>query len=173
MQNIRAEVLLPTKELREDIPFFTKVLGMKMDEIFPSDDPNVAVFSGFGLRVRVQKGADVAPGVLRILCDDPILIAGGQTELVAPNGTRIQIVQLAPPVVMPPTKHAFVVRRLADQAPWVIGRAGMQYRDLIPHAWVALLLPAISAFLTAAPCRTWSISIRVGFQLIYLLPRLG
>ena len=28
MQNIRAEVLLPTKELRDDIPFFTKVLGI-------------------------------------------------------------------------------------------------------------------------------------------------
>ena len=54
MQNIRAEVLLSTKELRDDIPFFTKVLGMRMDEIFPADDPKVAVFSGFGLRVRIQ-----------------------------------------------------------------------------------------------------------------------
>ncbi|MCB2151688.1 MAG: AraC family ligand binding domain-containing protein, partial [Rhodobacteraceae bacterium] len=34
--------------------------------------------------------------------------------------------------VLPPTEHAFVVRRLADQAPWVIGRAGMSYRDLVP-----------------------------------------
>ena len=66
MQNIRAEVLLPTKELRDDIPFFTKVLGMRMDEIFPADDPSVAVFSGFGLRVRVQKDADVAPGLLSV-----------------------------------------------------------------------------------------------------------
>ena len=44
MQNIRAEVLLPTDELRNDIPFFTKVLGMRMNEIFPADDPSVAVF---------------------------------------------------------------------------------------------------------------------------------
>ena len=51
MQNIRAEVLLPTKDLLPDISFFTKVLGMRMDEIFPADDPSVAVFSGFGLRV--------------------------------------------------------------------------------------------------------------------------
>jgi hypothetical protein len=35
-------------------------------------------------------------------------------------------------LVLPQTEHAFVVRRLADQAPWVIGRAGMEYRDLIP-----------------------------------------
>ena len=132
MQNIRAEVLLPTKELRDDIPFFTKVLGMRMDEIFPADDPQVAVFSGFGLRVRVETGVDVAPGVLRILCDDPILIAGGETTLSAPNGTCVEIVPLAEPVVMPPTLHEFVVRKMTDQASWVIGRAGMHYRDLVP-----------------------------------------
>jgi hypothetical protein len=117
MQNIRAEVVLPTKQLRDDIPFFTKTLGMRMDEIFPADDPSVAVFSGYGLRVRVQKDAQTAPGVLRILCDDPMLIADGQTHLTAPNGTRIEIAALAPPVVMPPVAHEFVMRRMADQAP--------------------------------------------------------
>jgi quercetin dioxygenase-like cupin family protein len=40
---------------------------------------------------------------------------------------------LNPPLVLPKTEHAFVVRRLADQAPWVIGRAGMMYRDLVPN----------------------------------------
>jgi hypothetical protein len=106
---------------------------MRMDEIFPADDPSVAVFSGYGLRVRVQKDAETVPGLLRILCDDPMLIAGGQTHLTAPNGTRIEIAALAPPVVMPPVAHEFVMRRMADQAPWVIGRAGMHYRDLIPR----------------------------------------
>ena len=41
-----AEIVLPTQELRDDIPFFQKVLGMRMDTIFPADDPSVAVFSG-------------------------------------------------------------------------------------------------------------------------------
>ena len=56
-----------------------------MDEIFPADDPKVAVFSGFGLRVRIQNGADVGPGVLRIMCDDPILIAGGENKPFGPK----------------------------------------------------------------------------------------
>ena len=85
MQNIRAEVLLPTKDLLLDIPFFTKVLGMRMDEIFPADDPSVAVFSGFGLRVRVQKGEDIAENKLEAGCcfvndfvkSDPRLPFGG------------------------------------------------------------------------------------------------
>jgi len=167
MQNIRAEVLLPTKELRDDIPFFTKVLGMRMDEIFPADDPSVAVFSGFGLRVRVQKNADIAPGVLRILCDDPVLIAGGKTQLVAPNGTRIDIVALAPPVIMPHTKHEFVVRRMADQAPWVIGRAGMQYRDLIPSRLGGSIIASHIRIPDGGTVPDMVHFHSVGFQLIY------
>lgn len=46
MPEIIAEMRLPTDELRDDIPFFTKTLGMRMDMIYPADDPTVAVFSG-------------------------------------------------------------------------------------------------------------------------------
>jgi quercetin dioxygenase-like cupin family protein len=130
--DIRAEVRLPTQELRDDLPFFMKTLKMRLDMIYPADDPEVAVFSGHGLRVRIEKGAKEAPGTLRILTENPDSFAEGKRALVAPNGTRIEIDELNPPLVLPATQHAYVVRRLADQAPWVIGRAGMEYRDLVP-----------------------------------------
>ena len=41
---IRAEALLATSDLRADLPFFTKTLGMRLDLIYPADDPSVAVF---------------------------------------------------------------------------------------------------------------------------------
>lgn len=167
MQNIRAEILIPTQELRDDIPFFTKTLGFRMDEIFPADDPRVAVFSGYGLRVRVEKDAAAAPAVLRLLCDDPVLIAGGETELTAPNGTLVQIVPLAPPVVMPPTQHEFVVRRLADQAPWIVGRAGMQYRDLIPTRLGGSIIASHIRIPDGGPVPDMVHYHSVGFQLIY------
>lgn len=129
---IRAEIRLPTEELREDLPFFTGVLGMRLDEIFPADDPRVAVFSGYGLRVRIEKGATEPAGTIRILTRDPDGFADGKRELVAPNGTRVEIAEIDPPMQMPETEHMFDVRRLRDGAPWVIGRAGMNYRDLLP-----------------------------------------
>ena len=167
MQNIRYEVLLPTQELRDDIPFFTTRLGMKMDEIFPADDPTEAVFSGFGLRVRIRKGADVPPGVLRILADDPVLIGDGQTELMAPNGTRIEIGQLAPPVVMPETQHSFAVRTLADEAPWIVGRAGMHYRDLIPDRLGGSIIASHIRIPGGGPVPDMVHYHSVGFQLIF------
>ncbi len=44
MTDTIAEMRLPTDELRDDIPFYTKVLGMRMDMIYPADDPRIAVF---------------------------------------------------------------------------------------------------------------------------------
>ena len=167
MQNIRYEILLPTQELRDDIPFFTKTLGMRMDEIFPADDPREAVFSGHGLRLRVRKGADTPPGVLRILADDPVLIADGATSLTAPNGTRVEIGALAPPVIMPPTQHAFSVRRLADGAPWIVGRAGMQYRDLIPDRLGGSIIASHIRIPDGGPVPDMVHYHSVGFQLIF------
>ncbi len=129
MTEIRAEILLPTADLRGDLPFFTKTLKMRLDMIYPADDPQVAVVSGHGLRLRLDAGAQTAAGQVNIFTDGDFAEA---REMVSPGGTRVVVDRLNPPLVLPATEHAFVVRRLADQAPWVIGRAGMMYRDLVP-----------------------------------------
>ncbi|GHF60889.1 cupin domain-containing protein [Seohaeicola zhoushanensis] len=167
MSDTIAEMRLPTKELRDDIPFYTKRLGMRLDMIYPADDPSTAVFSGHGLRLRIEKGAPEAPGTLRILTEDPEGFAGGERVLVAPNGTRIEIEERNPPVVMPKTEHAFVVRRLADQAPWIIGRAGMQYRDLIPSRLGGSIIASHIRIPDGGPVPDMVHYHKVGFQLIF------
>ena len=167
MSEIRAEIRLPTDELRHDIPFFIDVLKMRMDTIYPADYPQVAVFSGHGLRVRVDADASEPPGTLRILTDDPDGFAEGKRELVAPNGTRIEIDDLNPPFHLPETEHAFVVRRLADQAPWVIGRAGMHYRDLIPSRLGGSIIASHIRIPDGGPVPDMVHYHTVGFQLIF------
>ncbi|MFZ1482580.1 MAG: cupin domain-containing protein [Paracoccaceae bacterium] len=162
----RAEIRLPTRELRNDLPFYTKVLGMRLDMIYPADDPQIAVVSGHGLRLRIEKGAPEGPGTIRILTENPDGFAGGQRELTAPNGTRIEIDDLNPPLVMPATEHAFVVRRLADQAPWVIGRAGMEYRDLVPSRLGGAMI-ASHIRVPDGPVPDMVHYHKVGFQLIF------
>ena len=159
---IRAEALLATTDLRADLPFFTKVLGMRLDSIYPADDPAVAVFSGHGLRVRLQQGAGAA-GTLRILTDGPFP-AG---PLTAPGGTRVEVDALDPPVVLPRTEHAFVVRRLKDSAPWVIGRAGMQYRDLVPSRLGGAVIASHIRIPDGGPVPDMVHYHKVGFQLIF------
>jgi quercetin dioxygenase-like cupin family protein len=162
--NIRAEICLPTTSLSDDIPFFTKTLKMRMDSIYPADDPAVAVFAGHGIRVRLDQGMDAAPGFLRILTDDDFADA---PALTSPGGTRVEIDALNPPVHLPQTDHAFVVRRLADQAPWVIGRAGMHYRDLIPTRLGGSIVASHIRIPDGGPVPDMVHFHRVGFQLIY------
>ncbi|MBL9072680.1 cupin domain-containing protein [Tabrizicola sp.] len=162
---IRAEIRLPTQELRNDLPFYMKTLGFRLDMIFPADNPSVAVLSGHGVRLRIEKDAPEAPGTLRILTDDPGF-AGGARSLTAPNGTKVEIDELNPPVVTPATEHAFVVRRLADQAPWVIGRAGMEYRDLIPSRLGGAMI-ASHIRVPDGPVPDMVHFHKVGFQLIF------
>ncbi|MEX0340657.1 MAG: cupin domain-containing protein [Arenibacterium sp.] len=167
MSTVQAEIRLPTNELRDDIPFFTKTLKMRLDMIYPADDPSVAVFSGHGLRLRVEKGASEPPGTLRILSDAPDAFAHGARELTAPNGTRVEIADLNPPMIMPETQHSFVVRRLADQAPWVIGRAGMHYRDLIPDRLGGSIIASHIRIPDGGPVPDMVHFHKVGFQLIF------
>ncbi len=169
MTETRAEIRLPTTELRDDLPFFTKTLGMRLDTIYPADNPEVAVLSGHGLRLRLQKGASESPGTLRILTENPDAFASGQRHLTAPNGTRIEIDDLNPPVILPATEHAFVVRRLADQAPWVIGRAGMHYRDLVPSRLGGAIIASHIRIPDGGPVPDMVHFHKVGFQLIFCI----
>jgi quercetin dioxygenase-like cupin family protein len=169
MTETRAEMRLPTQNLRDDLPFFTKVLKMRLDMIYPADNPEVAVLSGHGLRLRLQKDAPEAPGTLRILTEDPDTFAGGKRSLVAPNGTQVEIDEVNPPLVLPATEHAFVVRRLADQAPWIIGRAGMHYRDLVPSRLGGAMIASHIRIPDGGPVPDMVHFHKVGFQLIFCI----
>ncbi|MBO6774636.1 MAG: cupin [Marinibacterium sp.] len=169
MSDTIAEMRLPTDELRDDLPFFTNTLGMRLDMIYPADNPSIAVFSGHGLRVRLEKGAPEPPGTIRILTDSPDKFADGQRSLTAPNGTQIEIEDRNPPLVLPETRHSFVVRRLADQAPWIIGRAGMNYRDLVPDRLGGAMIASHIRIPDGGPVPDMVHYHRVGFQLIFCI----
>ncbi len=167
MQNIRAEAYLVTRDLAADLGFFGR-LGFRLDRIWPADNPRVAQLSGLGLRLRLEAGEGPA-GTLGILADDPVLIAGGATELVAPGGARVTIGPLDPPVVQPPTSHAFVVRRLADGPAWVVGRAGMHYRDLVPGRLGGAMIASHIRIPDGGPVPDMVHFHKVGFQLIFCI----
>ncbi|MCC6008285.1 MAG: cupin [Rhodobacteraceae bacterium] len=163
----RAEMRLPSRDIREDLPFYTGTLGMRLEQIFPADDPAVAVVSGHGLRLRLERGAPDAPGTLRILTPEPDVFAGGARRLVAPGGTVVEIDHADPPLLLPDTEHAFSVRRLSDSAPWVIGRAGMHYRDLVPSRLGGAIIASHIRIPDGGPVPDMVHYHTIGFQLIF------
>ncbi len=164
-----AEVLLPSRDLHAELAFFRERLGFRLESIFPADDPAQALLSGHGLRLRLERGAACAPGVVRLHCAHPDAVGGGARELLAPNGTRIELRDIdaqAPP--RPPTRHALVVERQgADGGSWVVGRAGMHYRDLIPGRLGGALIASHIRIPEAGPVPDDVHYHIAAFQLIY------
>ena len=165
--NTEAEIRISSPDVRDDLVFFTKELGFRLDKIYPADNPTVVIISGHGVRLRIEKGAPEHPGTLRILCDNPEKFAAGQNVLTAPNGMRIEIDQIDPPIIMPKTEHAFIVRHLRDKESWVIGRAGMNYRDLIPNRLGGSIIASHIRIPGGGPVPDMVHYHTVGFQLIF------
>ncbi|MGD9904260.1 MAG: cupin [Vicinamibacterales bacterium] len=167
-----AEVLVPSNDLTADLAFYAGTLGFRLDTIVPADDPAVATLSGHGIRLRLERGSAAPAPALRLSCRDVAGVAGGRRSLTAPNGGRVVLVEADDgdddaPVVRPPTAHAFVVRRLTDNAPWIIGRAGMAYRDLVPGRLGGSIIASHIRIPDAGPVPDMVHYHAVGFQLIY------
>lgn len=166
----QALVVLPCDPLQPTLEFFTKRLGFRVDAIFPADAPAVAELSGHGLVLRLEPGAGDRPGahvVLRVRCDDPATVAGGELVLEAPNGTRVELVAADPGLVLPPVEQSLVITHVRDGAAWGVGRAGMQYRDIIPGRQGGRFIGSHIRITTDGPVPDYVHYHKVRFQMIY------
>ena len=163
----RAEVRVPSAAFDADMRFFVDALGFRLDRIWPADAPAFAALSGHGTAVLLERSANAAPVALRLYVDDPAAFAGGAAELTAPGGHRISVEDANPPLVVPETSHKFVVRRLMDSDSWVIGRAGMHYRDLLPDRLGGAIIASHIRIADAGPVDDMVHYHTVGFQLIF------
>ena len=161
-----AEIVLPGGDLENTSEFFTERLGFRVDSVFPADRPQVIVVSGHGVRIRLERGEDRSEGRLRLSCNDPAAIAGGTTQLTAPNGTRVELVAADPPLVLPPAVQSFVLTRSADTA-WGVGRAGMRYRDLIPNRQGGRFIASHIHIPDGGPVPDYVHFHKIRFQMIY------
>jgi quercetin dioxygenase-like cupin family protein len=160
------EVVLPAAALGETVAFLSERLGFRIEAIFPADAPAVAVLFGHGLRVRLEREHSGDPGTLRLACTDPTLIADGELELVAPNGTRVQLVTSDSAVMLPPLVPSLVISRLAE-AEWGEGRAGMLYRDLIPDRQGGRFIASHIRIVEGGPVPDYVHFHKIRFQMIY------
>lgn len=163
----KAYITIGCAQLAPMLAFFLERLCFRVDAIFPADAPNTALISGYGLNLYLMQGTPASPSSLRLLCDDPLAVAGGLTELTAPNGMSIRLVHADPPMTVPPTQQALVVTTLQDNAHWGVGRAGMRYRDLLPERHGGAFIASHIRLLQGGPVADYVHYHKVRFQLIF------
>lgn len=156
--------VLPSLDLRADLAFYTDQLGFRMDTIYPADNPRVVELSGHGLNLRLDRELQAPPGTICLKTSkSPDAGFPGQS----PSGTCIVVEELCEAVSIPATQHQFAVRELRDGDPWVIGRAGMQYRDLIPGRLGGSIIASHIRIPDSGPVPDMVHYHTIGFQLIY------
>jgi quercetin dioxygenase-like cupin family protein len=161
-----AQVLLPCRDLAATLGFFTDRLGFKVNLILPADSPRVAVISGHGLTLRLEAADADAPLALRLLCDLASLPPGTPHTLTAPGGTRIELMEARQAVEVPEGSQEFVLSRMAADG-WGVGRAGMQYRDLIPSRLGGRFIASHIRIPDGGPVPDYVHFHRIRFQMIY------
>lgn len=122
----RTEIVLPGNPMTETLSFFRETLGFQLESITPADDPQTARLSGGGVRIELDASYAGDPGLLQMTSDEV------RAETRAPNGTRIRFVAAKQALSIPPADDIAVITNRATSDDWVVGRAGMLYRDLIP-----------------------------------------
>lgn len=164
--NTEAQILVPSNNLNADMEFLINI-GFKLQHIFPDDSPEVAVMFGHGMNIRLDMNTDAPSGKILILTDQPENITKNTEDLIAPNGTIFNIQQKSYRVHYPPTQHEFEIRQLRDGEPWVIGRAGMLYRDLVPGRLGGGIMASHIRIPEGGPVGDMVHYHTIGFQLIY------
>eukprot|EP00731_Ephydatia_muelleri_P007828 Em0004g166a len=90
----------------------------------------------------------------------------GKTTLVAPNGTCVELHSLTADVVVPPLQPSLQVR-LPSSGAWVVGRAGMRYRDLLPGRYGGRFIASHINIAEPGPVADYVHYHRIRFQFIY------
>ncbi len=129
---VSAEVTLPGEPMADTLSYFTDELGFRIDSIFPADAPRVAVISGHGVRLRLDAKFVGDPGVIRL---NRRGFTPHEVQTSAPNGTVVEFVADKEVLVLPALAPSLVVQCANDDSSFAAGRAGMEYRDLIPDRY--------------------------------------
>ena len=163
------ELLQPTSDLTADMEFLVKEFGFRLLEIYPSDDPAVALLSASGLKIRLDRGFTGPATTIRLTETDDLANRNKDAPglSIAPNGMRVERYRRSSNLTIPATEHKFEVRRLRDGEAWVIGRAGMHYRDLIPDRLGGSIIASHIRIPDGGPVPDMVHYHAVGFQLIY------
>lgn len=127
-----AEVDVPCTDLAASLDFFTVRAGFRVDLIFPADAPTTAVISAYGVRLRLITAQPSAPLRLTLNVDTEKWPNFAPHELTGPDDVVIALIDAEPKITIPVGTQEWIINRNNHANAWGTGRAGMQYRDLIP-----------------------------------------
>ena len=165
---VRSTVVLRCVDLDANVSFFVDRLGFRVQLVRPADDPRSVVVDDGTLALELRRDESDEPAELVVAATGDV---GADGSLVAPNGTTVSF---HPPVGnspgdvdLPPSRPSLTVVG-ADDGDFGLGRAGMEYRDLLPDRWGGRFIASHITIADGGDVADWVHFHRIRFQMIFV-----
>ncbi|WP_040494836.1 hypothetical protein [Ilumatobacter nonamiensis] len=149
------------RDLDREVEFFTERAGFRVRLVSPADDPRRFVVERGGTEVELRRAEIDRPARLRITADGP------RHEITSPGGSVVEFERESTEVVLPPNRPSLTVVE-PDRGGFGVGRAGMQYRDLLPDRWGGRFIASHIRIAEEGDVADWVHFHRIRFQMIFV-----
>jgi len=148
-------------DLQGELQFFTERVGFDVQLVSPADDPGRVVVVRDGTEIELRRSDRDRPVRLRI--DD-----GSQPrDWTSPGGSIVEVRPQSNALVVPPARPTLTVVE-PSTGRFGIGRAGMQYRDLLPDRWGGRFIASHILIEDEGDVADWVHFHRIRFQMIFV-----
>ncbi len=154
-----SEIVVRCTDLNAAMRYFIDTLKFQLEAIFPADSPRTAVVSGAGNRIRLEAAATNTRLALR-------LSGFSSAPAAPPPGIEVEFVDDSVDLHVPELVPALSVQK-SDSGEWVTGRAGMQYRELLPDRLGGRFIASHIRIPSGGPVPDYVHHHAVRFQMIY------
>ena len=141
--------------------FLHEQLGGRVDSISPADSPSEVMMTVGDAQVCVRRSARDQPIHLIVTAAPGVQ----STTLTAPNGSTIEVRPESTDLVIPPSVPSLTVTR--SNGDFGVGRAGMEYRDLLPDRWGGRFIASNIRIVREGPVADYVHYHRIRFQMIF------
>ena len=148
-------------DLDAEVGFFTSEVGFRVQLVTPADAPRRVVVEREGVALELRRSSANTP--IRLSVDDP----RGVGELRSPGGSVVELSVRSSEVEVPDNAPSLTVVD-ADAGGFGVGRAGMEYRDLLPDRWGGRFIASHIRIDDGGDVADWVHFHRIRFQMIFV-----
>lgn len=158
-------------DLAAEFAFFRGLDGFRVHSVSPADDPRrIVLHAAVGAAVELVRSDAERPVVLTIESD-----RADRRETMSPGGTLVTIVpfvaasddRVGSAMELPANSPTLTIVERTDGR-FGIGRAGMEYRDLLPDRWGGRFVASHIRIADGGEVDDWVHFHRIRFQMIYV-----
>lgn len=153
-------IVVDCSDLDAEVAFFTQQAGFRVQLVTPADDPRRVVIQRDGTALELRRAGRDGPIRVRVDADE-------DRALRSPGGSVVEFAARSTTLTLPPNAPSLTVVE-PDGGRFGTGRAGMQYRDLLPDRWGGRFIASHIRIEHGGDVADWVHFHRIRFQMIHV-----